>query len=488
MTQHVPQQREQSVFYAGKWNTSTSGQEIPVINPSTGEQFSSLATASAADVELAVTAATDAWTDWKNLGGTKRAVYLRRFAAGLTERKDELIQLQMKNNGKPQFEAEIDVGDAIATFEYYANSAEALEQKQGAAVELPDDEFSAKTRLEPVGPVGLITPWNFPLVTSAWKIAPALAAGCTVVLKNSEVTPLIELVYGDIAIQAELPAGVLNIVPGAAETGIALTQDKRLQKISFTGSNKIGAKIMSNVSDRTLPISLELGGKSPIIVMQDADIDLAIEVATGGIFFNCGQMCSATSRLIVHESIADAVINGVVKKAQEMTVAAPENEDSEMGPITSEAQYKQVQKYLQLAKDDNLECLVGGGTLDIEGHSGGYFVQPTVYKDVPQTHPVWRDEIFGPVLATRTFKTEAEAIELGNDTHYGLVATIISKDTQKAEDLASHIDAGHIWINAPQVIYPETAWGGFKASGIGRELGPWGLSAYLGVKNITTAN
>lgn len=477
-------QRERPLFYAGQWQAASSSQQINAIDPSTGEIFSTLNCASAEDVSEAVAAATTAWKGWRELGGKQRAVYLNKFADGLESRTEVLIQLQMKNNGKPRFEAEIDVGDAIACFKYYATLAEGLEAKQNAAVALPDESFSAKTRLEPVGPVGLIVPWNFPLVTSAWKIAPALAAGCTVVMKNSEVTPLIELVYGDIAREAQLPAGVLNLVVGGAETGAALVQDRRLQKVSFTGSNQVGAKIMSAASTRTLPISLELGGKSPVLVLEDADIDLAIEIICGGIFFNCGQMCSATSRLIVHENIADQVIAGVIAKTKAMKVGSPTEADTEMGPLTSKAQFEQVKKYLQLAKADQLECLIGGNTQT----QAGYFVEPTIYKNVPQDHPIWRDEIFGPVLAIRIFKTEAEGIALSNDTHYGLVATIVSKDTEKAEYLASQIEAGHIWINAPQVIYPETTWGGFKASGIGRELGPWGLNAYLGVKNLTIAN
>jgi len=477
-------QRERPLFYAGQWQAASSSQQINAIDPSTGEIFSTLNCASAEDVSEAVAAATTAWKGRRELGGKQRAVYLNKFADGLESRTEALIQLQMKNNGKPRFEAEIDVGDAIACFKYYATLAEGLEAKQNAAVALPDESFSAKTRLEPVGPVGLIVPWNFPLVTSAWKIAPALAAGCTVVMKNSEVTPLIELVYGDIALEAQLPAGVLNLVVGGAETGAALVQDRRLQKVSFTGSNQVGAKIMSAASARTLPISLELGGKSPVLVLEDADIDLAIEIICGGIFFNCGQMCSATSRLIVHENIADQVIAGVIAKTKAMKVGSPTETDTEMGPLTSKAQFEQVKKYLQLAKADQLECLIGGNTQT----QAGYFVEPTIYKNVPQDHPIWREEIFGPVLAIRTFKTEEEGLELSNDTHYGLVATIVSKDTEKAEYLASQIEAGHIWINAPQVIYPETTWGGFKASGIGRELGPWGLNAYLGVKNLTIAN
>jgi betaine-aldehyde dehydrogenase len=389
----------------------------------------------------------------------------------------------MLNNGKPRPEAEIDVGDAVATFDYYAGLAEGLNARQGEPVPMPDAAFAGKTRFEPVGPVGMIVPWNFPLVTSAWKIAPALAAGCTVVLKTSEFTPLVELAYGDIAQEAELPAGVLNFITGAAEAGAALTRDRRLRKLSFTGSNLVGSKVMAAAAARCLPISLELGGKSPIVVFADAELDHAVDCIAGGVFFNAGQMCSATSRLVVEAGIAPALLDRLAERARTLKLGSPFVEGTEMGPITTRPQFEKVGRFLEQARAERLECLAGGEA----GAGEGFFVQPSVYADVPAACFLWREEIFGPVLAVRTFRTEAEAIKMANDSDYGLVATVVSGDAARAERVAARIEAGHVWINSLQVIFPNTAWGGFKASGIGRELGPWGLSAYLGVKHLTIA-
>jgi betaine-aldehyde dehydrogenase len=301
-----------------------------------------------------------------------------------------------------------------------------------------------------------------------------------VVLKTSEFTPLIELAYGDIAQAAGLPAGVLNLVTGAAEAGAALTRDRRLRKLSFTGSNLVGSKVMAAAAARCLPVSLELGGKSPIVVFADAEIGHAVDCIAGGIFFNAGQMCSATSRLIVEAGIAPALLDRLAERARSLRVGPP-FEGAEMGPITTRPQFEKVGRFLDQARAERLECLAGGEA----GAGDGFFVQPSVYADVPVSSFLWREEIFGPVLAVRTFRSEAEAIELANDSDYGLVATVVTGDPARAESVAARIDAGHVWINSLQVIFPNTAWGGFKASGIGRELGPWGLSSFLGVKHLT---
>jgi betaine-aldehyde dehydrogenase len=475
--------RPASLFVNGAFRAASGPDRLSVVDPSTGQPFAEIACADAADVEAAVAAASAAFPSWARLSGVDRAELLRRFAEGLRARAAALVELQMLNNGKPRVEAEIDLGDAAATFEYYAGLAEGLDTRQGEAVAMPDAGFAGKTRFEPVGPVGMIVPWNFPLVTSAWKIAPALAAGCTAVLKTSEYTPLIELAYGDIAQEAELPAGVLNLITGAAEAGAALARDARLRKLSFTGSNLVGAKVMGAAAARCLPVSLELGGKSPIVVFADADIEHAVDCVVGGIFFNAGQMCSATSRLIVEAAVAPALLDRLAERAKGLRVGSPFAEGTEMGPITTRPQFEKVGRFLDQARAERLECVAGGEA----GVGDGFFVRPSVYAHVPTASFLWREEIFGPVLAVRTFKTEAEAIEMANDSDYGLVATVVSGDAARAEQVAARIDAGHVWINSVQLIFPNTAWGGFKASGIGRELGPWGLSAYFGVKHLTIA-
>jgi betaine-aldehyde dehydrogenase len=476
-------ERPRSLFIGGGWRSPVQGQPIVVVDPSTGEPFAQIDGAGAADVDAAVTAAAAAFPVWRRTSERERGRCLRAIARALEVRRAALAQLQMRNSGKPRGEAEADIADATASFDYYAEMAEQLDDRQKSAVALPNAGYAGRTRFEPVGPVGMIVPWNFPLVTSAWKIAPALAAGCTIVIKTSEYTPLIELAYGDIAEEIGLPPGVLNILTGAGAAGAALTADRRLHKLSFTGSNAVGAKVMTAAAARCVPVSLELGGKSPIVVFADADVEHAVDCIVGGIFYNCGQMCSATSRLLVEKRAAGAVLERLVERSRALKAGSPFADGTEMGPLTTEPQYRKVLAAFERARADGLRCLTGGRPPS-QGH--GFFVAPTVYADVPTDNAVWRDEIFGPVLAVRTFDGEADSIALANDSAYGLVATVVSGDLQRADRVAAQIDAGHIWINSLQVIFPQTAWGGFKASGIGRELGPWGLHSFLGVKHITT--
>lgn len=474
--------RPRSLFIGGDWRAPAEPQPIAVADPSDGDMFVEIAGAGPTDVEAAVSAACRAFPGWRRLAGAQRRRYLDGFAHGLESRREALVALQMRNNGKPRLEAEADLADAIATFRYYAGLAEGLDDRQGEPVALPDDGYRGRTRYEPLGPVGLIVPWNFPLVTSAWKVAPALAAGCTVVLKTSEYTPLAELAYGDIAEEIGLPPGVLNILTGTGLAGAALTADRRLAKLSFTGSNAVGSRVMAAAAEGCRPVALELGGKSPIVVFADAEVDRAVDSIINGIFFNCGQMCSATSRLIVERSAAAVVIESLVERTRAIEVGSPFAAGTRMGPLTTRPQYEKVLKTFEQARADRLTCLAGGVGL---GSGQGFFAAPTIYDEVPRSHPIWREEVFGPVLAVTTFATEAEAIGLANDTRYGLVATVVSGDVERAERVAAEIDAGHIWINSLQVIFPQSAWGGFKESGIGRELGPWGLDAFLGVKHLT---
>lgn len=475
-------ERAHSLFIGGAWRAPAAPQPIRVVDPSTGGPLAEINAAGTTDVDAAVAAAAAAFPVWRRLSGQERGRYLKAFAIALQPRRAALARLQMRNNGKPQGEAETDVADAIATFDYYAELAEQLDGRQNSPVALPDAGYGGRARFEPLGPVGMIVPWNFPLVTSAWKIAPALAAGCTIVLKTSEYTPFVELAYGDIAAEIGLARGVLNIITGTGAAGAALTGDHRLRKLSFTGSNGVGSKVMAAAAARAVPVSLELGGKSPIVVFADAEKEPAVDCILAGIFYNCGQMCSATSRLLVERRIAGHLLERLVERSRALTVGSPFADGTEMGPLTTEPQYRKVLASFERARADGLRCLTGGHALS---QGEGFFVAPTIYADVPTESALWREEIFGPVLAVRRFDSEAEAIALANDTAFGLVATVVTGDAARADRVAAAIDAGHIWINSPQVIFPQTAWGGFKASGIGRELGPWGLQAYLGVKHIT---
>lgn len=468
-------------YIAGRWAAGKGTDMLSVFDPSIAQPFAELRAASTGQVDEAVAAARQALPAWKNSAPDERARYLRGFAEAIDGQRDALVELQMRNNGKPRREAEVDIDDAVATFAYYADLAERLIEQQSRQVALAASGFSSHTRLEAIGVVGLIVPWNFPLVTSAWKIAPALAAGCTLVLKPSEVTPLIERTYGQIADQLGLPAGVLNIVGGKAEVGAALSAHSGLDKLSFTGSNAVGSRVMHSAAEHCRPVTLELGGKSAIIVFDDCDLDQAIEWIIAGICWNAGQMCSATSRLLVQQGIADALLPRLAEALDALRVGSPFDEEIDMGPLSSAAQWRKVSEYLAIGQEERLNCLAGGTPLE----RPGWFVAPTLYAGVPTESRLWTEEIFGPVLCARRFDSEAEAIALANDSRFGLVATVASADLQRAERVAAALEVGHVWINSIQVVFVETSWGGTKGSGIGRELGPWGLAAYQSVKHVT---
>jgi betaine-aldehyde dehydrogenase len=437
-------------------------------------------------VDLAVHAAGVAFSGWSTTPATERAKILRAIASGVAARREVLMQLQSSNNGKPGFEAAIDVDDVIATFEYYASLAEGLDDQQNRPVELPSEDFSAYLRREACGVVGLIVPWNFPMVTTAWKLAPALAAGCCVVLKPSEVTPLAELELARIIGESGLPAGVFNVVCGTGlSVGAPLSAHRAVAKISFTGSNAVGVQVMQRAAETVKGVSLELGGKSSLIVLKDADLELAVELASGGGFFNAGQMCSATSRVLVAHELAGAFIERLVAKAQSIRVCGPLEEGAEMGPLVNKAQYQRVLRHIDAGKKAGARLLCGGERPDAQPL--GFFLRPAVFLDVPLDSALWREEIFGPVLCVRSFSTEAEAIALANDSEFGLVASVVGRDASATERVASALQAGLVWINAPQVIFPQTAWGGYKQSSLGRELGPWGLQAFQEIKHVVRA-
>ncbi|WP_286240472.1 aldehyde dehydrogenase family protein [Neptuniibacter halophilus] len=477
-------QPNHQLFIDGEWVAAEQANHLEVINPATEQVIAHVAAASSAEVDRAVCAARNAFGQWCNTSGRQRAEYLRAIARQIELRAAELAALSSLNNGKPLFEAEIDIADAIACWDYYADQAELLDTRQNSPVALAATDYQSQTRLEPAGVAALIVPWNFPFVTTAWKVAPALAAGCCVVLKPSEITPLLELELGVIAQQVGLPAGVINIICGdGINVGAPLTSHPGVDKISFTGSNAVGEKVMQSAATQMKSVSLELGGKSPMLVFEDADIDAAVEWIMGGIFYNCGQMCSATSRLLVAESIAQPLLQRLKQATEALQLGGAFDEGVQMGPLTSKTQYQRVLEYIQQGRDSGLQLLTGGNPA--EGFAQGYFIEPTIFTDVPADHPLWREEIFGPVLCVRSFSTEEEAIELANDSEFGLAAGIISADPSRAQRVAEQLQAGHIWINSLQVVFAETSWGGFKRSGIGRELGPWGMSAYLEVKHIT---
>jgi len=473
------------VYIDGEWR---AGHDVlEVINPATESRLAQVSVGDMTAVTQAVDAASRAFAGWSKSTGRERGALLRKIAQGVREQREALMHLQSSNNGKPLFEAGIDVDDVIATFEYYAGVAEDLDAGQDRPVALPSDEFSARLRREPCGVVGLIVPWNFPMVTTAWKLAPALAAGCCVVLKPSEVTPLAELQLARIIAESGLPAGVFNLVCGTGlAVGAPLAADRRVAKISFTGSNAVGVQVMQRAAETIKGVSLELGGKSSLLVLADADLDLAVELACSGGFFNAGQMCSATSRVLVADTLADEFLQRLRARAEGIRVADPFAEDVEMGALINRAQYQRVLGHIQRGIEDGARLLCGGERpADL---ARGYFIRPTVFTAVPLDSALWNEEIFGPVLCVRSFATEDEAIALANDSDFGLVASVVGTNVESAERVANALQAGLVWINAPQVIFPQTAWGGYKQSSIGRELGPWGLAAFQEIKHVIRSN
>lgn len=472
------------VHIDGQW--SAGSEHLRVINPATEALLTTVNGGDEGAVDRALSAATAAFAQWSNTSGAERGAILRRIASGVQAGRERLMYLQSSNNGKPLFEAGIDVDDVIATFEYYAGLAEALDASQDSPLELPSEAFAARVRREPCGVVGLIVPWNFPMVTTAWKLAPALAAGCCVVLKPSEVTPLPELELAAIIARSGLPNGVFNLVCGTGlAVGAPLSSDPRVAKISFTGSNAVGVQVMQRAAETIKGVSLELGGKSSLLVMADADLDLAVELASGGGFFNAGQMCSATSRVLVADALADEFLQRLKARAESIRVADPFDPEVEMGALVNQAQYQRVLGHIDRGLSAGARLVCGGGRpADLPR---GYFLQPTVFTDVPLDSALWCEEIFGPVLCVRRFASEQEAIALANDSQFGLVASVVSGDASAAQRVANALQAGLVWINAPQVIFPQAAWGGYKQSSLGRELGPWGLQAFQEIKHVIRA-
>jgi len=451
-------------------------------DPSVGEVIATTQLCSKAQVNAAATAASNALLSWSQTTVSERADYLNAIADAMEQQFNKLVGLSALNSGKPIEEAKIDVGDAIACYRYYAN----LIVSQSTLTEVTTNEAGIRLlkTLAPIGVCALIVPWKFPMVTTSWKLAPALAAGCTVILKPSEVTLLPELMLGNILSAIGLPKGVVNILPGAAEVGAAITSHPLIDKISFTGSNGVGEKVMIQAAKGIKDISLELGGKSAIIVRANADIDHACDLIIGGIFTNAGQICSATSRLLLHSDIAQNLFTQLKIKTNSLQVGDGFDPDTQMGPLVSQQQQMQVQKYLDIAAEENLDCLTGNNALDKQG----YFASPTIYIEVPTDSRLWQEEVFGPVLVSTTFVDDTEAIRLANDSKFALAATIVSADEQATIEMALQIQAGHLWINEQQIVLPEAGWGGFKQSGIGRELGPDGLSAYQKSKHILLPN
>jgi betaine-aldehyde dehydrogenase len=478
----------EELFIDGRWVAPVERGSFDVINPSTEELVHRAPCAGAADVDRAVAAARRAFdgdsgsVSWARTSGRERARWLAAMAAAISARKDELARLEVIDNGKPLPEAAWDIDDAIGCFSYYAELAEELDGSQEEPLSLPDPRFRSWVRREPVGVAAQIIPWNYPLLMAAWKVAPALAAGATCVLKPSELTPLSALELGAVAQEVELPPGVLNIVTGTGpSTGEPLSRHPGVDKVAFTGSVPTGVRVMTAAAQDIKNVSLELGGKSPFIVFDDADVERAVEWVMFGIFWNQGQVCSATSRLLVARGIADRLCSRLAEEAPRIRIGDGLEPGTLLGPLVSRGQHDKVMAAIAAATREGATLLTGGHI----PRERGYFVEPTVFVDPPLTSQLWREEIFGPVLAVRRFDDEDEAIRLANDTRFGLAAAVMSADGKRSMRVARSLRAGVVWIDCSQPTFSQAPWGGMKHSGVGRELGRWGLDSYLEVKQIT---
>ena len=461
-------------YIDGQWRAPASAETFTVVNPASEEVIANISAGNAQDIDVAVKAARQAFDEgpWPRLTGAERGAYLRKIAAIITRRLDELSKLEVLDNGKPYPEAKWDIEDTAGTFEFYAGLAEEMDTAGDQTVELPEPGFSSKVLKEPIGVAGAIIPWNFPMLMAAWKVAPALAAGCTMVLKPSEVTPLTALALAEIADEAGLPAGVLNIVTGlGAQAGQALVEHPGVDKLAFTGSVPTGSKIMAMAARDIKNISLELGGKSPFVIFEDSDIEQAVEWIMFGIFWNQGQVCSATSRVLVAESLYPALLERLVEEAQKITIGPGDEEGILLGPLVNADQYEKVKAAIARGVKEGATIATGGGRP--QGLDTGYYLEPTILTDMADDSWVWREEIFGPVVCIKPFSTEEQAVNMANDSRFGLAAAVMSKDEARCERVAKAFRAGIVWINCSQPTFVEAPWGGYKQSGIGRELGEW---------------
>ena len=464
-----------------RWIESESGKTFGTINPSTGEEICQVAEAGVADIEKAVAAARGAFeqASWRKMSASERGRLLHRLADLIETNADELARLETLDNGKPVSRAKaVDVAKAVACYRYFGGWADKI---QGKTIPI-DGEFFCYTRHEPIGVVGQIIPWNYPILMQSWKLAPALATGNTIVMKPAEQTPLSALRIGELIIEAGFPAGVVNLLPGFGPTaGAAIANHMDVDKIAFTGSTETGRLILEAAAKSNLKkVTLELGGKNPNIVFADTDLDEAVEGTHMGLFVNQGQSCCSGSRVFVEEKIYDEFIEKSVARARKRKVGDPFDPGTEQGPQVDQSQFDKVMDYIESGRNEGAKLACGGERVG----DRGYFIQPTVFTDVQDHMKIAREEIFGPVMSIIPFKDVDEVVTRSNRTNYGLAAGVWTRDIKKAHAVANGIRAGTVWVNCYHVLDTRAPFGGFKQSGIGRELGEYGLQQYTEVKTV----
>jgi aldehyde dehydrogenase (NAD+) len=476
------------LFIDGRQEDAASGKTIPVMNPATGEQLTSVPEAGGPDIDRAARAARRTFEagSWRNMKVSQREKIIWRIGELIEKNKEELAMLESLNNGKTFREAlRGDIPPSWDIFYYYAGWARKI---YGETIPV-DGNYLNYTLREPVGVVGMITAWNYPLLLAAWKVAPALATGCSMVVKPSEMTPLTTLKLAEYCVEAGVPEGVVNVITGyGPSAGDALARHMDVDKIAFTGSIRTARALLKASAESNLKrLSLELGGKSPNIIFPDADLGRAMKAAFWGIYANKGEVCSAGSRVLVHEAVYDSFVSGLADLAKQMKVGNPLDASTEMGSQISQAQMERILGYIEAGKQEGARLLCGGER-DAEGENAkGYYVKPTVFADVKPEMKIAQEEIFGPVLAALKFKDADEAVEIANGTIYGLVSSVWTRDIGVAHRIAQRIKAGSVWINDYNCFDSASPFGGYKQSGFGREMGAHALESYTQVKSVWVA-
>ncbi|HEY9091339.1 aldehyde dehydrogenase family protein [Parasphingorhabdus sp.] len=479
-------ERQHGLLVDGAMVDSLSGARFETRNPADGTVIASITKGDAKDIDRAVTAARKAFesNQWSGISPDARARMIWRFADLLEANIDELVELEVLDNGMPRGFAQWGVNASAAWLRHFAGmTAQTMGRNASAAMSGDGARFHSYTSLEPVGVVGLIIPWNGPIASLTIKVAPALAAGCTCVVKPAEDTPLTALRMGELALEAGIPAGVLNIVTGYGDAGAALVAHPDVNKISFTGSTETGKAVLRSAADSVKRVTLELGGKSPCIVFDDAAMDRAIPGAAMAIFANTGQICFAGSRLYVQRSSFDQVVEGVAEMAKGLKIGHGLQDDSMLGPLISEKQRQRVSDFITLGSAEGGQLVAGGKPVS----GDGFFIEPTIFTDLSQDARISREEIFGPVVVATPFDDFEEVAHLANDTNYGLGAGIFTSSVDKAHLLARRLQAGNVWVNCYGVTHPSMPFGGFKESGLGREMAEEGFRAFQETKSVYIA-